>query len=289
MVWRQIVMELDGLDSELIEELLSEQGALAVTLTDAGDAPVLEPKPGETPLWRETRVTALFEPDHDLEAVTAALRAAVAPRDLPPVRLEDLEDRVWEREWLQDFKPMRFGNRLWVAPHHETVDAEDAIVVRLDPGLAFGTGTHPTTALCLEWLDSAPVKNATLLDYGCGSGILAIAGLLLGAAEATVVDIDPQALTATRENAAANDVGSRLMFDPPVDVHYDIVVANILAQPLIDNAMEITERLRPDGRIALSGILADQVDGVVDAFASRVTFAPHRLSGDWALLTGTRF
>lgn len=289
MVWRQIVMELDGLDPEFIERLLGEQGALAVTMTDAGDAPVFEPKPGETPLWQQTRVTALFDQDQDLEAVTSALRAAVAPRELPPVRLEALEDRVWEREWLQDFKPMRFGKRLWVAPHHETVDATDAIVVRLDPGLAFGTGTHPTTALCLEWLDSAPLQDARLLDFGCGSGILAVAGLLLGAAEATVVDIDPQALTATRGNAAANDVASRLRFEPRVDVHYDIVVANVLAQPLIDNAMEITERLRPGGQLALSGVLTNQTGSVAEAFASRVKFAPLKRSGDWALLTGTRY
>ncbi|MEM7500942.1 MAG: 50S ribosomal protein L11 methyltransferase [Pseudomonadota bacterium] len=288
MVWRQFVMELAGLDPELVERTLDEQGALAITLSDAGDAPVLEPKPGETPLWTQTRVTALFDEDRDMAAVTAALRTAIAPQPLPVVRLEDLQDRVWEREWLQDFKPMRFGDRLWVAPHHEAVDAEDAVVVRLDPGLAFGTGTHPTTALCLEWLDGARLEGATLLDYGCGSGILAIAALLLGAAEATAVDIDSQAITASRNNAASNGVLSRMRFETEVDVNYDIVVANILAQPLIENAIPITERLRPGGKLALSGVLADQADDVCAAFAHRVTFAPHRYRGDWALLAGTR-
>ncbi len=289
MVWRQFVMELDGLDPELVERTLEEQGALAVTLTDAGDAPVLEPKPGETPLWVQTRVTALFDHDRDMTAVTAALRTAVSPHELPRVRLENLEDRVWEREWLQDFTSMRFGRRLWVAPHHESVDAEDAVVVRLDPGLAFGTGTHPTTALCLEWLDSAPLAGAKLLDFGCGSGILAIAGLLLGATEATVVDIDRQALTATRNNAATNGVEHRVRFEPEVDVHYDVVIANILAQPLIENVLPITEQLCPGGKLALSGILSSQADDVVDAFSRRIAFDPRRSSGDWTLLTGTRY
>ena len=202
MSWRQFVMELHELEPDVVEEVLTAHGALAVTLTDAGDAPVLEPAPGETPLWPDTKITALFPGDQDLSALTRALETTVAPTPLPATTIETLEERVWEREWLKRFKPMRFGERLWVSPREMNVGDPQAIVVRLDPGLAFGTGTHPTTALCLRWLDAASLDDARVLDFGSGSGILAIAALKLGAAAATAVDIDPQAVTATQTNAA---------------------------------------------------------------------------------------
>ena len=173
MQWRQFVMDLDDLDPTTVEDAFLRLGAQSVTLSDAGDDPVLEPGPGETPLWSNTRVTGLFSDDTDLGAFRDALRAALEIERLPGHHVEELADRAWEREWLRDFGAMQFGERLWICPTGQSVKAADAVVVDLDPGLAFGTGTHPTTAMCLEWLDSLDLAGKTLLDYGCGSGVLA--------------------------------------------------------------------------------------------------------------------
>jgi ribosomal protein L11 methyltransferase len=202
MDWQQFVMDLGPLSPESVEAVFSRHGAHAVTLSDAGDEALLEPRPGETPLWRATRVTGLFSVDADFDALRADLQMTFGIGDLPGHRIEQLADRTWEREWLKDYHPMRFGRRLWVSPVGQTPDAEDAVVVSMDPGLAFGTGTHPTTALCLEWLDGLDLDGKRILDFGCGSGILGIAALLLGAESVLAVDIDPQALTATAANAA---------------------------------------------------------------------------------------
>lgn len=280
-------MELESLEPDRVEEVFSRHGALAVTLSDAGDEPALEPAPGETPLWRRTSVTGLFEEHQDLDALKSDLIATFDIPRLPACRVDALDDRDWEREWLRDFGPMRFGHRLWVGPHGAQIDAPDAVVVRLDPGLAFGTGTHPTTALCLEWLDSTELENASMLDFGCGSGILAIAALLLGAASATAVDIDAQAIVAARRNAIANGVAARLTLGSDAPAHrYDVVVANILAQPLVDLAPVLTARLHPGGAIALSGILEHQADAVVRAYRDRIAFGEPLLRDGWALLTG---
>jgi ribosomal protein L11 methyltransferase len=175
--WRQFVMNLESLDPDRVDAAFSALGALSVTMTDAGDDPVLEPGPGETPLWSQTLITALFEADTDLDAVADGLRASLDLDELPDFHFEDLDDRPWECEWLKDFRPMRFGERLWVIPGDDPAPEAEGIVVRLDPGLAFGTGTHPTTALCLEWLESTGVDGRTVFDFGCGSGILGIAAL----------------------------------------------------------------------------------------------------------------
>ena len=180
MAWRQFVMDLDALDSEAVEEVFERFGASSTTLTDAGSDPVLEPGPGETPIWAKTRITGMFSPDIDLQALQDCLMAEFELTELPPHHIEDLEDRAWEREWLKDFGPMQFGRRLWICPTGSDTPDTDAVVIHLDPGLAFGTGTHATTALCLEWLDGLSLSGKTMLDYGCGSGILAIAGLKLG-------------------------------------------------------------------------------------------------------------
>ena len=282
-------MHLGSLDPDRVESALMASGALSVTFTDAADNPVLEPAPGETPLWVDTLVTALFDESADLAAVEHALKQALEIGALPTHRIEVLADRAWEREWLKDFGPMAFGDRLWVVPGDTPAPVEDAVIVRLDPGLAFGTGTHPTTALCLEWLDSAPVAGTSILDFGCGSGILAVAALKLGASSLFGVDIDPQAITATRVNAERNDVADRLgvSIDMP-DATFDVVLANILAGTLIDHRDRLLAATKPGGSIVLSGILGNQVEDVCRAFSDNVDFDPPSRRDDWALLSGRR-
>ena len=293
MEWQQFVMNLESLNAERVEEVFMQHGAHSVTFSDAGDDPVLEPAPGETPFWGETRVTALFGHDADLDRLAASMRASLDLDELPDYRVETLADRDWEREWLKDFGPMRFGRRLWVCPADSVPGDDDAVVVRLDPGLAFGTGTHATTAMCLEWLDSCDLEGATLLDYGCGSGVLAIAALQLGCARVQAIDIDVQAITATRQNAAQNGVQDRLAVTAgadTIDGVFDFVVANILAGPIAELASTISAHVAAGGQLALSGILADQVDEVKAAYAAKVDFEEPEFrehSGQtWTRLTG---
>ena len=285
-------MDLDTLPADGVENLLREHGALAITYSDAGGDPILEPAPGETPLWRRSRITGLFDASADFDRLRDALAQSFGLERLPRHRAEALEDRDWEREWLRDFHPMRFGRRLLVRPHAEPgADREDLVVLRLDPGLAFGTGTHATTALCLEWLDGLSLQRKRVLDFGSGSGILAIAALLLGAREATAVDIDPQALSASRQNAAANGVSSALLTAGGLDQVqglFDVIVANVLAEPLIAHAPALCERLGPGGAIALSGILEGQGESVIAAYTPRVVFEQPRRRDSWVLLAGER-
>lgn len=284
-------MALDGLDAARVEAALEDLGAGAVTYSDAGDSPVLEPAPGETPLWPATLVTALFDDTLDVDALSAGLRAALELDELPAWRVETLADRAWEREWLRDFRPMRFGKRLRVCPTGSVVEDPDAVVLDMDPGLAFGTGTHATTALCLEWLDAARIAERRVLDYGCGSGILAIAALLLGAREATATDIDPQALTATRANAARNDVAGRLDVVAPDelgDTAFDVILANILAAPLAALAPRLAGLTRGGGEIVLSGILASQADEIRAAYEPWFEIAPAVAREDWIMISGRR-
>ena len=284
-------MNLDSLDPQIAEQALATLGAQSITLSDAGDDPVLEPGPGETPLWRSTRVTALFAADTDLKSVRERLRKALDVAELPTNHDESLADRAWEREWLKDFKPMQFGDRLWIAPTGMAVEANDAIVVELDPGLAFGTGTHETTAMCLEWLEQCDLQGKRVLDLGCGSGILAIAALKLGATSVHAIDVDLQAVTATRQNARRNAVDKSLLVATSLDSApgpYDIVVANILAGTLIDLAGDICDRLASGGHLALSGILSAQVDEVEAAYRKHIEFSMPAQTEDWARLAGVR-
>ncbi len=295
MEWQQFVMNLETLNPASVEEILLRHGAQSVTFSDAGDAPVLEPGPGETPLWRSTRIAGLFGPDADIGQLIEDLRTSLGLDELPEHRLEALADREWEREWLKDFGPMRFGGRLWVCPAGSDPGRQDAVVVRLDPGLAFGTGTHATTAMCLEWLDSLDLRGRTLLDYGCGSGVLAIAALKLGCEHVHAMDIDPQAVLATRRNAVQNGVQERLTVTSSADEvegRFDVVVANILAGPLAQLAAGIVRHLRPGGRLGLSGILSEQAAEVLEAYAPWVDFdepALRRQDGQtWTRLTGRK-
>ncbi len=295
MEWQQFVMNLEALNPASVEEILIRHGAQSVTFSDAGDVPVLEPGPGETPLWNNTRISGLFGPGVDVAGLLADLRSSLAVEQLPDHRLETLADRDWEREWLRDFGPMRFGRRLWVCPAGSEPDQSDAVIVRLDPGLAFGTGTHATTAMCLEWLDAIELRGRTMLDYGCGSGVLAIAALKLGCEHAQAMDIDVQAVTATVENAAQNKIGEKLTVsssDADIEGQFDVVVANILAGPLVELAGSISERVRAGGRLALSGILSEQAAEVIDAYAPWVDLDEpefRRQDGQtWVRLTGRK-
>ena len=295
MEWQQFVMNLEALNPASVEEILIRHGAQSVTFSDAGDMPVLEPGPGETPLWNNTRITGLFEPGVDMAAVLADLRSSLSLDHLPDHRLETLADRDWEREWLRDFGPMRFGRRLWVCPAGSAPEQPGAIVVRLDPGLAFGTGTHATTAMCLEWLDAIELQGRTVLDYGCGSGVLAIAALKLGCERAHAMDIDVQAITAARENAAQNGVQDMISCSASPDAieeQFDVVVANILAGPLVELAGFVSNCIRSGGQLALSGILSEQADAVIAAYAPRIDFDDpmfRQQDGQtWTRLTGRK-
>ena len=293
--WQQFVMNLGTLDPGAVEDIFNRHGAWSVTLSDAGDKPVLEPPLGQTPLWADTRITGLFSADTDLNDLEQDLLGAFALSDLPPHQRQTLADRAWEREWLKDLGPMKFGERLWISPSHCEVTKVDAVLIRLDPGLAFGTGTHATTALCLDWLDRVPLSGKTMLDYGCGSGVLAIAALKLGCRSATAMDIDPQAVLATRQNADRNDVSERLEVVNDADAisgAFGIVVANILAGPLVQSAESITSRLACDGMLALSGVLCEQAAAVMEAYRRWIAFeepAFREQDGQtWARLSGSR-
>jgi len=280
--------ELGGRDPAVVEVLCTAAGAVAVTFTDLRDDPVLEPAPGEVRLWPATRVQALFPGDTNVDVARAALRAAL---HVDAIEVETLADRAWEREWLRDFHAMRFGRRLWVCPHHDTVTAPAAVVVRLDPGLAFGTGTHATTALCLEWLDAHLEPGATMIDYGCGSGVLAIAAARLGARAAWAWDLDPQALVATRANAEANDVDDRVHAVTAAEQlpsGVDLVVANILAATLCELAPGLASLVRSGGRAVLSGILAGEAHEVTRAYDAWFDTAPFGTRDGWVCIGARR-
>ncbi|HSC06906.1 MAG TPA: 50S ribosomal protein L11 methyltransferase [Steroidobacteraceae bacterium] len=288
MPFLQFTADVGAADPGLLEEACFLAGALSVTLTDAADNPVLEPAPGATPLWPTIRLSALF-PEQDPQRV-AALLTTFLDEPLPLHRFEEVRDRPWEREWLKDFRPLRFGKRLWVCPHGAPAPDEDAVVVWLDPGLAFGTGSHPSTRLCLEWLDAAQLNGSEAIDYGCGSGILSIAALRLGARSVVAVDIDPQALIATHDNAARNDVAERVLTCPPEAsvAAADILLANILSEPLLELAPRFATLVRPGGRLVLAGLIVSQAGPVTLAYRPWFDIRPSGAHDDWVCLEGVR-
>lgn len=294
-MWLALTVPTQPRFEQRLSQALEDLGAVAVTLLDAEDQPLYEPRPGETPLWRRITLQALFPGEVDERGIVFGLSALQPGLDLAHVRVARLEDRDWTRAWMDDFHPMRFGRRLWIVPSGHSLPesaGDEAVELRLDPGLAFGTGTHATTAQCLEWLDGQALAGARVLDFGCGSGILAVAAAKLGAACVVAVDNDPQALTATATNAAANGVDDRvraLAADAWAGAgDCDVVVANILANTLVALAPGLVRALRPGGRIALSGVLPGQDDEVVAAYAALGVGLDRGERDGWLLLHGSR-
>ena len=291
MPWLQVRLAITPEQAETYEDALLEVGAVSVTFMDAEDQPIFEPDLGTTPLWSHTHLLALFEADTDPDNLIAHLQLLTGA-ELPQHQIEQIEDQDWERSWMDNFQPMRFGQRLWIVPSWHEAPAPEAVNLLLDPGLAFGTGTHPTTSLCLQWLDGQALEGCTVLDFGCGSGILAIAALLLGAEHAVGTDIDPQALEASRDNAGRNGIAAErfplyLPGDMPAGT-YDVVVANILAGPLVQLAPTISAHVRPGGRLALSGILAEQADEVRAAYSDLFELDPTAVQDGWVRISGVR-
>ncbi|MGD2119826.1 MAG: 50S ribosomal protein L11 methyltransferase [Chromatiales bacterium] len=291
MSWLQAHLVVTKQQAELVELLFEQLGALSITFGDARDEPVLETLPDEIRLWPLVKITGLFDIATSPDAIRQGINQSLKQELSRQLELEILEDQPWERAWLEHFKPMRFGQHLWICPSGHQVDAEDAIVIELDPGLAFGTGTHPTTALCLEWLDAQDLHGKTLIDYGCGSGILAIAALKSGAAHATGIDYDKQALQASRVNAEKNRVDEQLdVFDSATQLHKqaDIVMANILAGVLIELAPQLADLVKPNGDIVLSGILQEQADSVINAYRPYFEICDPVSTEGWVRLEGRR-
>ncbi|MCL6332238.1 50S ribosomal protein L11 methyltransferase [Pectobacterium carotovorum subsp. carotovorum] len=292
MPWIQLKINTSGKVAEQLGDAMIESGAVSVTFQDTHDTPVFEPLPGETRLWGDTDAIALYDAETDMNAVIAILEQEPLLGAGFKHKIEQLEDKDWEREWMDNFHPMQFGKRLWICPSWREIPDPNAINVMLDPGLAFGTGTHPTTALCLQWLDGLDLEGKTIIDFGCGSGILAIAALKLGAARAIGIDIDPQAIQASRDNAQRNGVSERLELylpkDQPADLSADVVVANILAGPLRELAPLISDLPKAGGHLGLSGVLATQADGVAEAYADKFTLDPVAEREEWCRITGQR-
>lgn len=288
MDWLQIAVDVAGDQVGEVSEVFTVMGALSVTVLDAGDEPLLEPAPGETPLWSNTRVIALFDAAQDIAGLKQQLQA-VLKTPVPDLLVEPLADRDWSNTWRDTFGVMCFGERLWVCPVGEIPSDPEAIVVHLDPGMAFGTGTHATTAFCLQWLDAHPPTSKSVIDYGCGSGILAIAAHKLGAATVVAVDIDPQALQATRENARRNDCDLEVLQpDELADHSADLVLANILANPLIELAPDMAQRVHAGGQLVMTGILAEQAEAVMAAYVDWFEFAEPVYLEEWVLLEGLK-
>ncbi|MBV7300562.1 50S ribosomal protein L11 methyltransferase [Enterovibrio paralichthyis] len=293
MPWIQIKLNATAETAEAIGDVLMEDaGALSVTFLDAKDTPVFEPMPGETRLWGETDIVALYDAETDMDAVVAILKTSPLLGEDFTHKIEQLEDKDWERAWMDNFKPMRFGQRLWVCPSWCEAPEPEAVNIMLDPGLAFGTGTHPTTALCLEWLDGLDLAGKTVIDFGCGSGILSLAALLLGAEKVIGIDIDPQALQASKANAERNGVADRLELylpkDQPANLQAEVVVANILAGPLRELSPIIKSLIAPQGVLAMSGVLDSQAESVADCYRDELTVDAITEKEEWCRITAHR-
>ena len=291
MPWIQLRVNTTEKHAETVSDMLMSWGAQAVSFVDAADTPIYEPMPGEVLYWTNTVVVGLFDAEHKMDKVIRQLEQVSLFKQGVQYKLEQLEDKDWEREWMDNFHPIRFGNRLWVCPSWREVPDPNAVNVMLDPGLAFGTGTHPTTALCMQWLDEQDLAASTVVDFGCGSGILGIAALKLGAQRVVGIDIDPQAIEASQTNAKRNEVAGQIELYLPKDqpaLQADVVVANILAGPLAELAAVISAYVKPGGLLALSGILESQAQSVIDAYSDQFSFDPVAVKEEWVRLSARK-
>lgn len=290
--WIQFNFEASPQKTEQIENAVLDAGAVSVTLQDAADQPILEPSVGETPLWDSCILTALFPASIDTSTTEQQIQANLSFSLCSSWQL--VEDKDWSQEWKKHFKPVACSDgRLWICPSWIEAPQPDAVNLRLDPGLAFGTGNHPTTMLCLNWLEKQTLQGKTLIDFGCGSGILGIAALLLGAEKVWAIDNDPQALLASRDNAQRNGIEDERLItllpeEIPSEAKADIMVANILAKPLIDLAPQISKLTLNNGQLCLSGILSHQVDQVSAAYTEKFIFADSVIEDNWAQLAATK-
>lgn len=291
MPWIQFTIGSDEAHARQLGDVLMANGAQAVTYRDAKDAPIFEPDPGEVQLWEQTLVTGLFDAACDIQALVKRLRQVSYLGPNFAYKTDPLEDKDWEREWMDNFKPIQFADNLWVVPSwHEAPDPQAANIL-LDPGLAFGTGTHPTTALCLQWLAKQDLVGQTVVDFGCGSGILGIAALKLGAARCVGIDIDRQALITTRENAVRNGVADKFEVYLPTEqptLGADVVVANVLAGPLQELAEVILGYVGESGLLCMSGILSRQAEDVMNAYRPTIEFNAVTEQNEWIMLNGQR-
>ncbi|WIO74078.1 50S ribosomal protein L11 methyltransferase [Porticoccaceae bacterium LTM1] len=291
MSWLQLKLDTTRDGVEAVEDALLAAGAVSVTLLDRADQPILEPAVGETPLWDQVRVIGLFTANTDTEQATETARDSLG-KELPDHSWEILEDKDWEREWMKYYHPIQCGERLWICPSWLEPPVPNAVNLMLDPGLAFGTGTHPTTFLCLQWLDGIDLKGKTVVDYGCGSGILGIAALLLGAEKVIAIDNDPQALLATRDNGERNNIDPNKLFtylpgEQP-ELQADVTVANILAAPLISLAETISGLTRSGGKLCMAGLIVPQIEDVMAPYANQFEFDTPVSKEDWARLSGVK-
>ena len=291
MDWLQFQFELATDDLDIVEQRLEALNCLSITLTDAEDNPIMGPAPGETPLWQKLSLLALFPESVDPDLLKYLFFDRLSAQVIG-WRHKKLEDQDWVRAWMDDFKPMQFGDNLWICPSWTLPPNPLAVNLMLDPGLAFGSGTHPTTALCLEWLDANPPDNQSVIDYGCGSGILFLAALKLGARQVTGIDIDPQALQASKDNAQRNQIAANLYHLQDADAAdpepVDLLMANILAQPLIILSSQISQLVRRTGSIILSGVLDEQADNVVQAYSPWLSITNRTSKQGWHLIEGSR-
>ena len=290
MAWLQLIIPTNDAEADQISDALMEQGAVSVTLQDMQDQPMLEPAIGTTPMWSQTRAVGLFDSNVDLERIISQIEQQLRIK-IPDWKGEPLEDKDWVRAWMDNFKPMQFGEKLWVVPSTFEPPQADATNILLDPGLAFGTGTHPTTSMCLEWLDANPPIGKEIIDFGCGSGILAIGAILLGAKHADAIDLDPQALLATIDNAEKNTVSHNIKTYLPKEFPLQktsLLLANILASPLIELASYFADLTMPQGNIVLSGILEEQATNVLEAYKPNFDIEIWKQQDDWVCLAGVR-
>ena len=292
MAWWQLTVQCNQSELESTEDALLELGALSITLGDAHDEPIYEPLPGENPVWQVSTVTGLFEQQRSLEDLYDDLVKCLPEHQVASIQKHQLDDQIWERAYLDQFKPTCFGDNLWICPSWHEPPHPDACNIILDPGIAFGTGSHPTTALCLQYLDQHPPVGKSVVDFGCGSGILGIAAYKLGAKTVSCIDIDPQALAATAENARRNGID-------PAELHIgkpdraditstDYLMANILSGPLIELEPEFASILEPGGQLLLSGILAEQADDIRQRYQRHFDIDAVKIEKDWCRVTGIR-